>query len=391
LKVVVAHNRYQSTAPSGENRVVEAEIELLRAAGVEVLPFMEDSDELIGAPATAMANAALGPVLSPRGLRRFHRILRGHRPDVVHLHNVFPLISPWVVRTAAAVGIPLVQTVHNYRQTCIAGTHLRDGRLCEDCMAHALPWPAVQHACYRASRPQSAMMALGQVVHRPTWRLVSRFLAASPHMQSRLESIGVRPDRIEWRPNYAEDHGVTPMPELGGVVFVGRLDELKGVDLLLRAWTPEVAKRWGRLVIVGNGPLDDLVGRRAQQDPTVEWRGALDSAGVRKAMQEARLVALPSLCLEGFPLVAAEAMSIGRPLLLWEGAGVSRLADFGAAWALDAGPKSWSRWLLNADDAAFDGASVAARRFYDMHCAPGVSLQQLTRVYEAVMQSPAGP
>lgn len=388
MKVVVAHNRYQSANPSGENRIVDSEIELLRNAGVEVIPFIEDSDELIGPSASALATAAVGPLVSPRGVSRLRRLLREHRPDVVHLHNVFPLISPWVVRIAVSAGVPVVQTVHNYRHTCVAGMHLRDGHVCEDCQRHTLPWPAVQHACYRGSRPQSAVMALGQVLHRPTWRLVSRFLAASPHMQQRLVSTGVPTDHVEWRPTYAEDVGVTPLPAGGGLAFVGRVDQAKGIELLLRAWTPEVALRWGRLVIAGTGPMQGVVEARAAQDPTVQWRGALDGEGVREVMRESRLVALPSLWFEGFPRVAAEAMSVGRPLLVWEGAGISRMADFGAAWALDAEPQNWNRRLLELDDASLSAGSRAARSFYDTHCSPAVAVGQLERVYAAVARTP---
>lgn len=227
-------------------------------------------------------------------------------------------------------------------------------------------------------------MALGQVVHRPTWRLVSRFLTASPHMEKRLASTGVSADRVEWRPTYAEDVGVSPLPTKGGLAFVGRLEQAKGIELLLRAWTPPVAQRWGRLVIAGSGPMQGLAESRAAHDPTVQWRGALDSEGVRKVMQESQLVALPSLWFEGFPRVAAEAMSVGRPLLVWEGAGISRVADFGAAWALEAKPEAWSQRLLELSGASLTAGSRAARDFYDTHCSPAVSLRQLKHVYTEV-------
>ena len=258
MKVVIAHNRYQSAQPSGENRVVESEIELLRKAGVEVITLIEDSDEMSSRPA-AIATAAVGPVFSPRGVWRLNALIRDHRPDVLHLHNVFPLISPWSIRAAKNAGVPVVQTVHNYRHSCIAGTHLRQGRVCEDCRLHRLPWPAVQHGCYRGSYTQSALMAVGQVVHRPTWRLIDRFLVTSPHMQEMLVGEGIPIERIESRSTFAEDRGVEDLPIEGPVVFVGRLEHAKGVDLLLEAWSPDVAAHWGRLIIAGDGPLAELV------------------------------------------------------------------------------------------------------------------------------------
>lgn len=389
MRVLVAHNRYRSATPSGENRVVDSEIDLLRSAGHEIIPYIEDSDELTGGAAlAAIGTAAVGPLVSPRGTSRLRHLLREHRPDVVHLHNVFPLISPWVVRTAVAAGIPVVQTVHNYRHTCVAGMHLRDGRVCEDCRSRSLPWPAVQHGCYRGSRPQSAAMALGQVLHRPTWRLVSRFLTTSPLMTERLLSTGVRTEQVEWRPTFAEDVGAAMLPASGGVAFVGRLEQAKGIELLLEAWTPEVAKRWGRLLVAGTGPLHGLVEQRAAHDPTVESLGGLDGEAVRKVMTEAQLIALPSLWFEGFPRVAAEAMSAGRPLLVWDGAGISNLADFGAAWALDANPLTWTRKFLELDYAVLSAGSQAARAFYEERCSPAVAVAQLERVYTAVTKGP---
>jgi glycosyltransferase involved in cell wall biosynthesis len=386
VKVVVAHNRYRSAYPSGENRIVDSEIHLLRGVGVEVVPFVEDSDELEDSR-RAVASAAFGPVASPRGVRRLNRLIREYEPDVLHLHNVYPLVSPWAVRVARAAGVPVVQTVHNYRHTCVAGTHLRDGLICEDCRFTRTPWPAVQHACYRGSRGQSLAMAVGQVVHRPTWRLVDRFLVASPHMEERLVDTGIARDRIEWRPTFAEDAGYEAVPRRGPLLFVGRLEYAKGIELLLRAWTDETAVRWGKLVIAGSGPLAHLVQERAAHDASVEWRGSLDAMGIRTLMQQCSLVLLPSLWFEGFPRVAAEAMSVGRPLLVWRGAGFSRIADYGAGWALPNEPAAWTEKLLSVEHGDLVAASRGARRVYDQRCSPEAAVSQLLRTYESVVPS----
>lgn len=387
MKVMIAHNRYQSAAPSGENRIVDSEIDLLTESGVEVVPFIEDSDELIGASHKTLLNAATGPVLSRKGIARFSALIDEHQPDVLHVHNVFPLISPWVIRAAVGAGIPVVQSVHNYRHTCVAGMHIRDGVVCEDCRNHKVAWPAVRHGCYRGSVCQSAIMAIGQTVHKSTWRMVSRFLVASPHMEERLISTGVRASSVEWRPTFAEDAGVTEPPADGGVTFVGRLEQAKGVELLLRAWTPAVARRWGRLVIVGDGPLAGVVAARAAKDPSVEWRGRLDACDVRDAIRGCQVVALPSLWFEGFPRVAAEAMSIGRPLLMWSGAGFSQLAESGAGWVQDSTPEAWTQRLLTLDELSMRAGATAARRFYDQRCSPLIAVQQLKRVYASVTRT----
>src|SRR4051794_15577628 len=175
MRVLVAHNRYRASSPSGENQLVAAEIDLLRAGGVDVVPLLTDSDDLTG-PLGALRGAP-GPIYSPSGVRGFKRLLAQTRPDVVHLHNVYPLISPYVVRVAARAGVPVVQTVHNYRHGCVNGLHLRDGHPCTDCLGTRLGLPAVRHGCYRDSRLQTVPMTIGQVVHRPTWNdEVARYL-----------------------------------------------------------------------------------------------------------------------------------------------------------------------------------------------------------------------
>jgi glycosyltransferase involved in cell wall biosynthesis len=384
MKVVIAHNRYQSGLPSGENRVVDSEIALLRAAGIDVVPFFKHSDDIVGGTARVMMRAAPGPVISPGAVREFNALIETHRPDILHVHNVFPLISPWVIRAAVKARIPVVQTVHNYRHTCVAGMHTRNGATCEDCRNHVVPWPAVKHACYRGSAAQSGIMAIGQMVHKSTWRMVSRFLITSPQMRDRLESTGVRASRIEWRPTFAEDAGITKLQSDGGIAFVGRLDQAKGIELLLRAWTPKVAQRWKRLVIAGDGPLAGRVAAAAEADSSVEWRGHLDPEGVRAVIRGANLVAIPSLWFEGFPHVAAEAMSIGRPLLMWSGAGFSRLADADAGWQFDGTPDAWTKGLLDVDDASLRRRSASARKFYERRCSPAMAVQQLQDVYVSV-------
>ncbi len=162
----------------------------------------------------------------------------------------------------------------------------------------------VQHKCYRGSVTQSLAMALGQAGHRSTWTKVSRFLTTSPRMMESLVSAGV--DRsAEWKPTFAEDLGRIPLKDSRGVLFVGRLDPAKGVELLLNSWTSTVAERWGSLSIAGAGPLAQSWRLRASHDPSIVWRGTLSPAEVRAAMAEAQLIAIPSIWFEGFPRVAA--------------------------------------------------------------------------------------
>ena len=155
----------------------------------------------------------------------------------MHLHNVFPLISPYVVRVAERRGVPVVQTVHNYRHSCVNGLHLRDGQPVHRLSrAPASACPACSTAATGDPAPQTVPMTIGQVVHRRTWRDgVARYLALTPFMRDTLTASGIPAERITIRPTWVPDPGGAGAPGRD-VLYVGRLDEAKGIDRLLDAW-----------------------------------------------------------------------------------------------------------------------------------------------------------
>ncbi len=241
MRVLVIHNQYQSALPSGENEVVATEVEALRAAGVEVDTYFRSSDEIKTFGPLQRASLAVRPIYSIEDALAIRQRIRETHPDVVHMHNPFPLISPGVVRVAKSEVVPVVQTVHNYRHSCPAGIFFRDGAVCEECSGRALPWPSVVHGCYRDSRSQSAVMAAAARVHRSTWRMVDCFLPVSEFIAAHLVTSGIPRDRIIVRPNSTPPRGdVRPLGS--GFVFVSRLTAEKGASLLVSAWTE--ARLW---------------------------------------------------------------------------------------------------------------------------------------------------
>jgi glycosyltransferase involved in cell wall biosynthesis len=346
VKVVVAHNRYASAQPSGENVVVDADIAQLRAAGVEVLPLLRGSDEIASWSPVRRAVLAGSPFYAPAAQRELRALLRRHRPDVVHLHNPYPLISPWVVRTAQAHGVPVVQTVHNYRQVCANGVLFRDGAVCTECVGRALPTPAVRHGCYRGSRAQSLVMAATLTAHRPTWRRVDRFLAPTASIAAYLGRAGIAPDRVAVKPNTVADPG-PPDPLGDGFLFLGRLVPEKGLALLLAAWCRHPVGSLGVLRIAGDGPLRTLPARTGRSD--VLSLGPLDRAGVRAAVRDSSVVVVPSIWPDVLPTVALEALAAGRPVL---GTAIGGIPDA-------VGPAGW---LVAPTEPALAAALAVARR-----------------------------
>lgn len=388
MKVLVVHNRYRSSSPSGENQVVEAEISLLRDAGVEVATYVEDSDEVV-APGSrlAKATAVVGPVYSPRGVSRFQRLLSKERPDVVHVHNVFPLISPHVVRISKAAGVPVVQTVHNYRHSCLNGLHVRDGHRCDDCVGRRLPWPGVLHACYRDSQLQSIPMALSQTLHKSTWRMIDTFLALTPFMVQRLILAGLPPQKIVIRPTWVPDR--SPAPLIGrDFCFVGRLDDPKGVPLLLEAWrrSPTQGRR---LRIAGDGPLRQQVQAMAHTHPDLEYVGRLDPAGVTELLSASAVAVIPSKVYEGLPLVLAEAFAVGRSVVVTAGGSAASVVTDAEGWCAPLEPEGMARVLTSITDEEAVRRGQAARRRYDDEFSPAVALASLVRVYSDLVHPAA--
>jgi glycosyltransferase involved in cell wall biosynthesis len=330
------------------------------------------------------------PVYAPRAQRELTALLARERPDVVHLHNPYPLLSPWVVRTAHAHGVPVVHTVHNFRQTCVNGVHFRDGAACHACVGPALPIPAVRYGCYRGSRVQSAVMATAITVHRATWRQLDRMLALTPAMAEYARSLGVPADRVVVRPNSVPDPGEHAVVG-DGFLFAGRLSAEKGVALLLEAWGRHGDGTLGPLRIAGDGPLADLVRSHAAVRSDIEYLGRLDQAGMADAMRRCAAVVAPSLWDEVLPTVALEALANGRPVV---GTTVG-----GLPWLLEAGVSGRSAgWLVEPDVDALAarlpvaraeaaGLSARARRTYESRFTPAVTTATLLAVYEDLTAS----
>ncbi|MEU2700976.1 glycosyltransferase family 4 protein [Micromonospora aurantiaca (nom. illeg.)] len=314
MRIVVAHNRYREAQPSGENTIVDAEIAQLTAAGVEVLPFLRSSDEIPSMSKPAKALLPISPIWAPKAQHDLDRLLTEHRPDVLHLHNPYPLLSPWVVRTAHKRGVPVVQTVHNYRQVCSSGLYFRDGVICQDCRGRTLGVPAIVHRCYRNSRAQSALMATTLAVHRPTWKSVDRYIALTTAVADHLRDYGIPDERIVVKPNAVPDPGA-PAPSGNGFLFMGRLSPEKGLDLLLAAWRRHPVGALGPLRIAGDGELRPRAEAAADERPDVLYLGQLDRSGVRAALADSSVVLATSTWHDVLPTVIIEALASGRPVL----------------------------------------------------------------------------
>jgi len=381
MKVVIAHNRYSSAQPSGENVVVDAEIAQLRAAGVEVVPYLRSSDEIGSLPAARKALLPVAPIWSPGAQRDLVGLIRAHRPDLLHLHNPYPLISPWIVRTAHAHGLPVIQTVHNYRQVCAPGLYFRDGHVCHDCRGRAFALPAIVHNCYRGSKAQSAIMATTLAVHRGTWRSVDRYVALTDAIADHLIGYGIPDERITVKPNAVDDPG-PPAPIGTGFLFASRLSEEKGLRLVLEAWSRRAEGTLGTLRLAGDGPLRPVAEAAAAARSDVVYLGPQDRAGVRAAMRDTAVVIAASTWDDVLPTVVIEALASGRPVLGTRLGGIPYLIG-DAGWVVPPDVDGLAAALPVAASGA-PGLADAARARYEATFTPELLTKRLIEIYSSV-------
>jgi glycosyltransferase involved in cell wall biosynthesis len=384
VKVVVAHNRYREAIPSGENVIVDTEIAQLGAAGVEVLEFQRSSDSIGDLPLVEKALLPLSPIYGRSAQQDLSALLTARQPDVLHLHNPYPLLSPWVVRTAHAHGVPVVQTVHNYRQVCSSGLYFRDGHNCHDCRGKAFGWPAVAHRCYRGSAAQSALMATTLAVHRGTWKSVDRYIALTDKIAAHLQDYGIPDDRIVVKPNGLPDPGA-PAPLGDGFLYGARLSPEKGLALLLDAWRRHPDGSLGPLRIAGDGELRPLAEQAAAERADVTYLGPLDRADMDTARRAAAIVVAVPTWDDVLPTVILEAMAAGRPVVGTDVGGIPYLlgvdrATTAAGWAVKPDPDALAAALpiARADAAA---VAPAARDRYLSAFHPDVLTRKLIDIY----------
>lgn len=318
MKVLFVHNFYGSSAPSGENQVFEAERELLLSRGHEVVTFTRHSDEIRRQGALGAVSGALATPWNPWMFRSIRRAVQRFKPDVVHAHNTFPLISPAIFH---AIGnrAARVLTLHNYRLFCPAAIPMRAGQVCTECLDHHTVWPGVQHGCYRNSRLATLPLAANIALHRRlgTWiKQVDAFIALTEFQRQRMIAAGLPAERMQVKPNfYPGAPAVVPWTErCPCAVFAGRLTTEKGVESLVRAWL-----LWGaeapELRIIGDGGLRGELERLAATKPQVPIRflGQLAGEAAQAEIARAQLLVLPSEWFETFGLVVLEAAAFGTP------------------------------------------------------------------------------
>lgn len=383
MRLLVVHDRYDDALPNGENAMVRWEVESLARHGVDV-DLLETSAGTLREPRWKRGLEHLGGVYSIPWRRDVRLAIDARRPDLVHVHNLWPHATPSVYDACRDAGTPVVQSLHNYRMLCIADFLSRDGKACSLCLGRNVAWPGVLHRCVGGSAALSLVKMTAIGVHNllGTWRRrVDTFIAPGEAMRSTFVRAGLPADRIRIKPSCAPDRGASDRPR-GYFCFAGRLSREKGVDALLDAWSrPGLPE----LRIAGAGPLAPAVVEAARRDPAVRYLGMLSEDGVSQLMGGAIATLIPSAWDEPSPVVMMQSFCAATPVIASDH---GRRADSvehrrtGLVYAADdpAGLRREVEWAAS-NAAACRAMGDEARRCYERHHTVEASLARLLAIY----------
>ncbi len=382
MKILQVHNSYLDAG--GEDQVVRAEAEALRAAGDEVIAAHTSNPDRFARQST---NLALAP-WNPKSARWMTSMVDEHDPDVAHVHNTWYRLTPSVITALKRRSVPVIMTVHNYRLICANAVFFRDGSPCTDCLGNQ-PWRSIVHRCYRGSAAQSLVAAGTIAINRSakTWENgVDRFVVATEFVQERLVEAGFARDRLRIVPPLVPDAGPRTQPPSASsvVLYVGRVDEGKGLQAVFEAWRDVPAPL--ELLVVGTGPLRASL--EALALPRVRFSGWIERADLDQILRTSRAMVFPSVFFETLGLSLVESLAAGLPVIAGSvGTRPEVLGNSGAGWLID--PSDVDAWGVAlralADDDAVDRAGEAARVRYERVFAPALALQRLRAVYGEVV------
>lgn len=391
MKFLLVHNHYNQKG--GEDAIFKQEAELLREAGHYVIEYRRSNDELkeLGLQQKLKVPARL--VWASDTVKELRSLIQKEDPDVAHFHNTFMMISPAAYYACHRAGVPVVQTLHNYRLLCPAATFYRDGHVCEDCLGKTPPWPGVLHACYRSSRTQTAAVAAMLTFHRwlRTWnKKVDLYVALTEFAKRKFVEGGLPEERIVVKPNFVHPDPGAQEKNDGYALFVGRLSPEKGLKTLFKAWG---SLKGMPLKIAGDGPLMSQIKESAAEQKlnSIEILGNCSHEKVIALMKSARFLVFPSEWYEGFPVSIAEAFACGKPVIASKLGAMAELIEDGKTGLLfePGNSEDLARKVMHA----FENPDLCrrmglnARAEYEAKYTAKINYMKLMEIYDKVLTS----
>ena len=311
MRVLVVHNTYQQRG--GEDTVFESEVELLRKNGVEVETLLYDNHEIKTAKDKLLTG--LFAAYSPKGKKKLLKKIIEWEPDIIHVHNFFPLASPAIFYAANEMKVPIVMTLHNYRLICPSAYLYYHGRIYEDNIQKIFPIKPILQGVYRDSVIQTASLVLMTGINKllNTWKnKVDRYITLTQFAKNKFigTSLGANENQFVVKPNFVQDIGVGH-DERKDFLFIGRLSEEKGISTMLKAFSQSNST----IKILGDGPLKQDVLKAAEENKNIDYLGFKPRNEVVETLKSVKALVFTSVWYEGMPMVILEALSVGTPVI----------------------------------------------------------------------------
>ena len=430
MKILLIHNFYGSSAPSGEDLVFKNEVELLKKQGIEVVTYERYNDEIKDYGLWDKFLLSFENIWSRRTYRELKTLLKKEKPDIAHFHNIWYLISPSAYYACKAAGIPVVQTLHNFRYFCVNGLLMRDGNICEECISSKKgdrSWVmgdgnkdygvrgrlkirrarilknAIRYGCYRESRAYSLPIAFMQYFHgiAGTWSdKVDAYISLTEFGKKKFIECGLPSERIFVKPNFLPDPPDPNYSHNGYGIFLGRISAEKGLSVLISAFQhlstisydpSAISHQPFKIKIVGDGPLRENLEKTTSDRKMneIEFLGKKNFHECMELLQKSRFLVLPALCYENFPLVIREAYACGKPVIASRLGAMAELVEDGKTGLLfePGNPEDLAdkmHWMIEHETECIEMGKNARKEFEKKYTAEK-NYDILMKIYNQVL------
>jgi len=390
MKVLMVHNYYQSSAPSGEDIVFKNEVELLKNNNIDVVTHIRHNDEIMNYRLWDKFLLSFNNVWSIRTYNEIKALIKKEKPDIAHFHNIWYLMSPSAYYACKDTGVPVVQTLHNFRLFCVNGLMMRKKKVCEDCLGK-VPWRGAVRGCYRNSVFYSTPVVLTEFIHKvaKTWEdKVDAYIALTEFGRRKYIEGGLPKEKIFVKPNFLTNPPEPFSNHKGYAVFLGRLAVEKGLYTLIEAWK---GIKGFSLKIVGDGPLREDLKRLVLKNGigNIEWTGRKSTQECLELLNGSLFMIIPSQCYECFPMTIREAFACGKPVVASRLGSLAELIEdkktgllFEPGNPIDLAAKI--RWMIENEERCLEMGRMARTEFEAKYTAQR-NFEILMQIYETVM------
>ncbi|WP_158513354.1 glycosyltransferase family 4 protein [Exiguobacterium sp. ZWU0009] len=402
MKILMVHNEYKSKG--GEDTVLTSEINMLKKMGNEVILYIESNSNINQNNKIQMVKTGINTIWSVSSFKKFRKILAELKPDIIHVHNTFPIISPSIYKAAKVQKIPLVQTLHNYRLVCSNGLLLKNGLPCEKCVGKKIPFESLKNRCYKDSLTGTFAINAMQVINKSTGNYnknVDAYICLTEFAKNIMVRDGFPKEKLFVKPNFLNEdnsklieNNLKLSPEKNNnFVFVGRVSKEKGINDILEAFE-EIDQSSFSLTIIGDGPEKSILEEKYGNNQNIIWKGWIENEKVKEEIAKNNFLVMGSKWYEGFPMVLLEAMSLGKPVIVPNHAGFPEIVTSETGMLFKPNDikslKNTLQIAINQSEFDFQNMSIKSKEIFKLKYTSKQNYSELLEIYQSAINGKDG-